>query len=55
VLQVTALANSPSPIDMRVITERDQRIVSISTSGLSTSLQVLPRAANMIYVTGVNR
>jgi hypothetical protein len=55
VLQVTALANSPSPIDMRVLREDSRSVVSISTSGLATALQVLPRAANMIYVTGVNR
>ena len=55
VLQVTALANGPAPIDMRIVTEGDRQIVSISTSGLAHALQVLPRAANMIYVMGYNR
>lgn len=55
VLQVTALNNTLSPIDMRVVTEGTQKFVSISTAGLATALQVLPRAANMVYVTGINR
>jgi hypothetical protein len=55
VLQVTALPDSPSPIDMRVLTEGNIPIVSISTAGLACALQVLPRASNLIYVMGSNR